>query len=248
MCMSSGRASRGWTQPDLQCVFTPGSYAEGKVYVLDDYPRRDRRRLAAPAGEHTAGCAPAAPMSSRIRRSIRTTCRTRWTSASISAACGCCGGCWARRNSASTWTTRRCPGRMCRPTTSCWTSPAKNGSTTYHLIGTARMGPATDPERGGGRPAAGAWHAGAARGRCLDHAEHAFGQYLCDHADDRGEGGGFPAGSRELRGVQAGAAHDPGHYLGLHLCGLQPMRVNCPWGPIDSSQNSSGQAHHPYQR
>ncbi|MFC7541434.1 GMC oxidoreductase [Siccirubricoccus deserti] len=24
--------------PDLQCVFTPGSYAEGKVYVLDNYP------------------------------------------------------------------------------------------------------------------------------------------------------------------------------------------------------------------
>ena len=26
---ASGRASKGWTQPDLQCVFTPGSYAEG---------------------------------------------------------------------------------------------------------------------------------------------------------------------------------------------------------------------------
>ena len=40
---------------------------------------------------------------------------------------------------------RRCPARTCRPMTSCWISPRRNGSTTYHLIGTARMGPETDP-------------------------------------------------------------------------------------------------------
>ena len=32
------KSFEGLDQPDLQCVFTPGSYAEGKVYVLDDYP------------------------------------------------------------------------------------------------------------------------------------------------------------------------------------------------------------------
>ena len=28
----------GADAPDLQCVFTPGSYAAGKTYILDDYP------------------------------------------------------------------------------------------------------------------------------------------------------------------------------------------------------------------
>ena len=43
-------------------------------------------------------------------------------------------------------------------------------------------------DRGGGRPVAGARDAGAAGGRCLDHAEHAVGQHLCLDDDDRGEG------------------------------------------------------------
>ena len=32
------RSWAGADLPDLQCVFTPGSYAQGKTYVLDDYP------------------------------------------------------------------------------------------------------------------------------------------------------------------------------------------------------------------
>ena len=32
------KSFEGLDEPDLQGVFTPGSYAEGKVYVLDDYP------------------------------------------------------------------------------------------------------------------------------------------------------------------------------------------------------------------
>ena len=32
------KSFEGLDQPDLQGVFTPGSYKEGAVYVLDDYP------------------------------------------------------------------------------------------------------------------------------------------------------------------------------------------------------------------
>ena len=28
----------GLDAPDLQCVFTPGSYKQGRTYILDDYP------------------------------------------------------------------------------------------------------------------------------------------------------------------------------------------------------------------
>jgi hypothetical protein len=61
------------------------------------------------------------------------------------------------------------------------------GSMAYHLIGTARMGPASDKtsvvddgthSRVAGRPG----------GRCLDHAEHAVGGYVYLDDDDRREG------------------------------------------------------------
>jgi choline dehydrogenase len=32
------KSFEGLDQPDLQCVFTPGSYKPGKTYILDDYP------------------------------------------------------------------------------------------------------------------------------------------------------------------------------------------------------------------
>ncbi len=32
------KSFEGLDQPDLQCVFTPGSYKQGATYVLDDYP------------------------------------------------------------------------------------------------------------------------------------------------------------------------------------------------------------------
>ncbi len=50
------------------------------------------------------------------------------------------------------------------------------GSTSYHLIGTARMGPVKDVR--GERRTSRAWGPGAAGGGRLDHAEHAVGEYL----------------------------------------------------------------------
>ena len=68
------------------------------------------------------------------------------------------------------------------------------GSTAYHLIGTARMGPATDRTTRGGRPVACARAGWAAGGGRVDHAEHAVGEHLLFHDDDCGEGVGHDPG------------------------------------------------------
>ena len=56
-----------------------------------------------------------------------------------------------------------------------------NAETTYHPVGTCKMG--VGPDGGGRRPASGARHGGAARRRCLDHADADLGQHQCavDH-------------------------------------------------------------------
>ena len=64
----------------------------------------------------------------------------------------------------------------------------RNGSTCYHLIGTARMGPATDQTAVVDDRLRVHGLEGAARRRRLHHAVHAVGQHLRDHTDDRGEG------------------------------------------------------------
>lgn len=134
----------GLDAPDLQCVFTPGSYAEGKVYVLDDYPG-----VTAGAWQHrpeSHGWVRARstdvfedpeinpnylsdPMDRRvhlggirlIRRLLNTPEMQRYLEAET------------------------IPGRDVQTDDELLDFARRNGSTTYHLIGTARMGPATDP-------------------------------------------------------------------------------------------------------
>jgi choline dehydrogenase len=134
----------GLDQPDLQCVFTPGSYAAGKVYVLDDYPG-----VTAGAWQHrpeSHGWVRARsadvfedpainpnylsdPMDIRIhlagmrlvRRMLHTPELGRFVAAET------------------------LPGPEVQSDDELLDFAKRNGSTTYHLIGTARMGPETDP-------------------------------------------------------------------------------------------------------
>jgi choline dehydrogenase len=138
------KSFEGLDAPDLQCVFTPGSYAEGKVYVLDDYPG-----VTAGAWQHrpeSHGWVRARsadvfedpeinpnylsdPMDIRVhlggmrllRRMLGTPELARYVS------------------------TETLPGPDVQTDDELLDFARRNGSTTYHLIGTARMGPATDP-------------------------------------------------------------------------------------------------------
>lgn len=138
------KSFEGLDQPDLQCVFTPGSYAEGKVYILDDYPG-----VTAGAWQHrpeSHGWVRARsadvfedpeinpnylsdPMDVRVhlggmrllRRMLGTPELSRFLEAET------------------------LPGPQAQSDDELLDFAKRNGSTTYHLIGTARMGPATDP-------------------------------------------------------------------------------------------------------
>ncbi len=129
--------------PDLQCVFTPGSYAQGKVYVLDDYPG-----LTAGAWQHrpeSIGYVRARstdpftdpiiqpnylkdPMDQRVMaRGMRLARQLLHTGAL-----------------AEFFDRDELPGAHVH-TDDEWLDYARQyGSTSYHLIGTARMGPVTD--------------------------------------------------------------------------------------------------------
>lgn len=138
------KSFEGLDQPDLQCVFTPGSYAAGKVYILDDYPG-----VTAGAWQHrpeSHGWVRARsadvfddpeinpnylsdPMDIRVHlggmRLIRRMLNTPELAAFLDA--------------------ETLPGLAAQSDDELLDFAKKNGSTTYHLIGTARMGPATDP-------------------------------------------------------------------------------------------------------
>jgi choline dehydrogenase len=138
------KSFEGLDAPDLQCVFTPGSYAEGKVYVLDDYPG-----VTAGAWQHrpeSVGWVRARsadvwddpeiqpnylsdPMDRRVHlggmRLLRRMLSTPELGAFLEA--------------------ETLPGPAAQSDDELLDFAYRNGSTTYHLIGTARMGPATDP-------------------------------------------------------------------------------------------------------
>ena len=138
------KSFEGLDAPDLQCVFTPGSYVEGKVYVLDDYPG-----VTAGAWQHrpeSTGWVTARstdvfedpvinpnylsdPMDIRIHLGGMRLVRRMLNTPEL-----------ARYLEAETL-----PGPQAQTDDELLDFAKRNGSTTYHLIGTARMGPETDP-------------------------------------------------------------------------------------------------------
>ncbi|MFC7474275.1 GMC family oxidoreductase [Dankookia sp. GCM10030260] len=137
------KSFEGLDEPDLQCVFTPGSYAEGKVYVLDEVPG-----VTAGAWQHrpeSTGWVRARstnvfedpeinpnylsdPMDIRVHlggmRLLRRMLGTPELGQYVDA--------------------ETLPGPDVQTDDELLDFAKKNGSTTYHLIGTARMGPETD--------------------------------------------------------------------------------------------------------
>ena len=138
------KSFEGLDQPDLQCVFTPGSYAAGKVYILDDYPGVTAGSWQHRPESHGWVRARSAdvfedpelnpnylsdPMDVRVHlggiRLVRRMLGTPQLAAFLDV--------------------ETLPGAEAQTDDELLDFAKKNGSTTYHLIGTARMGPATDP-------------------------------------------------------------------------------------------------------
>ncbi len=134
----------GLDAPDLQCVFTPGSYAEGRVYVLDDYPG-----MTAGAWQHR-------PESSGWVRARSTDVfedpeiQPNYLSDPIDRRVHLGGMRLLRRmlgtpELAPHVERETLPGPQVQSDDELLDFARRNGSTTYHLVGTARMGPASDP-------------------------------------------------------------------------------------------------------
>ena len=134
----------GADAPDLQCVFTPGSYTPGKTYILDNYPGM------------TAGAWPHRPES---RGHVRATSTDPWVDPVIQPNYMTdpmdqrvtLGGIRLIRRLLSTPELAPFVDRETLPGPGVQTDDEllgfarEHGVTTYHLIGTAKMGPDTDP-------------------------------------------------------------------------------------------------------
>ncbi len=134
----------GLDAPDLQGVFTPGSYQPGKVYILDEFPGM------------TAGAWAHRPQSSGHVRARSAdvfqdpVIQPNYLSDANDRRITLGGIRLIRRllhsqQLAPFVDSEAMPGPDVQTDDELLDYAYANGSTTYHLIGTARMGPATDP-------------------------------------------------------------------------------------------------------
>jgi choline dehydrogenase len=130
--------------PDLQCVFTPGSYKEGKHYVLDSYPG-----VTAGAWQHrplSKGYVRAKTTDTWVDPVIQPNYLDHPTDQQVMVA----GMQMMRKllhhpDLAQYLQEETVPGPRVRMDEEMLDFVKKNGSTGYHLVGTARMGAADDP-------------------------------------------------------------------------------------------------------
>ncbi|MCO6415034.1 GMC oxidoreductase, partial [Siccirubricoccus sp. KC 17139] len=138
------KSFEGLDLPDLQCVFTPGNYADGKLTELDDYPG-----VTGSAWQHR-------PESSGWVRARSTNVfedpeiNPNYLADPMDRQVHLAGIRLVRRLLTTPEMLRHVEGEI-QPGLALQTDDElldfarRNGSTTFHLAGTARMGPATDP-------------------------------------------------------------------------------------------------------
>jgi choline dehydrogenase len=134
----------GADAPDLQCVFTPGSYQQGRTYILDGYPG-----MTAGAWAHrpeSTGSVHARSTDPWVDPLIQPNYLSDAGDRRVTL-----GGIRLVRRLLATpelapFVDRETlPGPDVQSDDELLDYARANGTTCYHLIGTARMGPATDP-------------------------------------------------------------------------------------------------------
>ena len=134
----------GLDAPDLQCVFTPGSYAQGKTYVLDSYPGMTAG--AWPHRPESHGHVTAVSTDPWVDPIIQPNYLTDPLDRQVTL-----GGIRLIRRLLSTpelgvfAEKETLPGPQATTDDELLDFARENGSTCYHLIGTAKMGPESDP-------------------------------------------------------------------------------------------------------
>ena len=193
-------------QPDLQGVFSPASYKQGFVGMLDDYPGM------------TCGVWQHRPESVGYVRARSAdpfedpVIQPNYLSDPMDRGVLVAGMKLARRllhtpELSHYFDGDMLPGPDVQRDDEFLSYARQYGSTAYHLIGTARMGPVTDPTAVVDDQSARPWDAEPTRGGCIDHAEHAVGKHICHYHDDRGEGLGhdpWPAAAGAGAGARSG--------------------------------------------
>jgi choline dehydrogenase len=138
------KSFEGLDEPDLQCVFTPGSYVAGKTYVLDDYPGM------------TAGAWPHRPESVGYVRARSTDVfedpeiQPNYLTDPMDRRVTLGGLRLIRRllqtpELAPFVEREMLPGPDVSSDDELLDFARHHGTTCYHLIGTAKMGPSSDP-------------------------------------------------------------------------------------------------------
>ena len=134
----------GADAPDLQCVFTPGSYTPGKTYILDDYPGMTAGAWAHRPESH--GHVTATSTDPWVDPVIQPNYLSDPIDRQVTI-----GGIRLIRRLLSTPQLARyvdaetLPGAAVQSDDELLGFAREHGVTCYHLIGTAKMGPATDP-------------------------------------------------------------------------------------------------------
>lgn len=137
------KSSPGLDLPDLQCVFTPGSYKEGRHYVLDSYPG-----VTAGAWQHR-------PLSRGYVRAASTdpfvdpVIQPNYLDHPVDRQVMVAGMQFVRRllNAPALkkyLDVETVPGPQVVTDDEMLDFCRRHGSTSYHLVGTARMGPESD--------------------------------------------------------------------------------------------------------
>ncbi|MBY5827931.1 GMC family oxidoreductase [Rhizobium leguminosarum] len=138
------KSNRSLDLPDLQCVFTPGSYKEGKHYVLDSYPG-----VTAGAWQHrplSKGYVRAVSKDAWVDPVIQPNYLDHPTDQQVMVR----GVQMIREllhapELSKFLVEETVPGPRVKTDEDMLDFVKRNGSTGYHLVGTARMGGASDP-------------------------------------------------------------------------------------------------------